>query len=102
MMACPAPSATLLLCCLAAAVGLNSPGERAGRLRRLGLWPLLGSFIHHGAVGRSHIPGPYLPDLSGALVSFWVLFLFVKVWHPRRSVDTAARRCHHSRQSSNH
>ncbi|HVB37490.1 MAG TPA: L-lactate permease [Vicinamibacterales bacterium] len=27
--------------------------------------------------------GPYLPDLSGALVSFWVLFFFVKVWRPR-------------------
>jgi lactate permease len=27
--------------------------------------------------------GPYLPDLSGALVSFWVLFLFVKVWKPK-------------------
>ncbi len=27
--------------------------------------------------------GPYLPDITGALVSFWVLFLFVKVWRPR-------------------
>jgi lactate permease len=27
--------------------------------------------------------GPYLPDLSGALVSFWILFLLVKVWHPK-------------------
>lgn len=27
--------------------------------------------------------GPYLPDLSGAMVSFWVLFFFVKVWRPR-------------------
>jgi lactate permease len=27
--------------------------------------------------------GPYLPDLSGALVSFWVLFVFVKVWRPK-------------------
>jgi lactate permease len=26
--------------------------------------------------------GPYLPDLSGALVSFWVLFVFVKYWKP--------------------
>jgi len=27
--------------------------------------------------------GPYMPDLSGALVSFWVLFFFVKVWKPK-------------------
>jgi len=27
--------------------------------------------------------GPYLPDLSGALVSFWILFLLVKVWRPK-------------------
>jgi lactate permease len=27
--------------------------------------------------------GPYLPDLSGALVSFWVLFFFVKIWQPK-------------------
>jgi lactate permease len=27
--------------------------------------------------------GPYLPDLSGALVSFWTLFLFVKLWRPK-------------------
>jgi lactate permease len=37
----------------------------------LGQWPV------------SHFLGPYLPDLSGALVSFWLLFLFVKVWHPK-------------------
>ena len=27
--------------------------------------------------------GPYLPDLSGALLSFWALFFFVKVWRPK-------------------
>jgi lactate permease len=37
----------------------------------LGQWPV------------SHYLGPYLPDLSGALVSFWVLFFFVKVWKPK-------------------
>src|SRR3979490_1222550 len=37
----------------------------------LGQWPV------------AHFLGPYLPDLSGALVSFWVLFLFVKVWRPK-------------------
>ena len=37
----------------------------------LGQWPV------------SHYLGPYLPDISGALVSFWLLYLFVKVWHPK-------------------
>ncbi len=37
----------------------------------LGQWPV------------SHYLGPYLPDLSGALVSFWILFVFVKFWRPR-------------------
>jgi lactate permease len=27
--------------------------------------------------------GPYLPDITGALVSFWALFIFVKLWQPR-------------------
>jgi lactate permease len=27
--------------------------------------------------------GPYLPDVTGALVSFWVLFVFVKLWRPK-------------------
>src|SRR5579864_5705399 len=31
----------------------------------------------------AHYLGPYLPDLSGALVSFWVLFGFVKLWSPK-------------------
>ena len=26
--------------------------------------------------------GPYLPDITGALVSFWMLFLFTKMWRP--------------------
>ena len=39
----------------------------------LGQWPV------------AHFLGPYLPDLSGALVSFWILFLFVKVWQPRHA-----------------
>jgi lactate permease len=37
----------------------------------LGQWPV------------AHYLGPYLPDLSGALISFWILFLFTKVWHPK-------------------
>lgn len=49
-------------------------------------WPLaiVGSLSY--IVGQwpvAHFLGPYLPDLSGALVSFWVLFLFVKVWRPK-------------------
>lgn len=27
--------------------------------------------------------GPYMPDLSGAVVSFWSIFFFVKVWKPK-------------------
>lgn len=37
----------------------------------LGQWPV------------ARFLGPYLPDLSGALVSFWGLFLLVKLWRPR-------------------
>jgi len=37
----------------------------------LGQWPV------------AHYLGPYLPDLSGALVSFWILFIFVKMWRPK-------------------
>src|SRR5216684_4702673 len=48
-------------------------------------WPLaiVGSLSYiAGQWPIAHYVGPYLPDLSGALVSFWVLFLFVKVWRP--------------------
>jgi lactate permease len=49
-------------------------------------WPLalVGSISY--IIGQwpvAHYLGPYLPDLSGALVSFWVLLLFVKVWRPK-------------------
>jgi lactate permease len=49
-------------------------------------WPLalVGSFSYIiGQWPTAHYLGPYLPDLSGALVSFWVLFFFVKVWRPK-------------------
>src|SRR6266581_3194363 len=49
-------------------------------------WPLaiVGSLSYFlGQWPVAHFLGPYLPDLSGALVSFWVLFLFVKVWRPK-------------------
>src|SRR6202043_1028709 len=49
-------------------------------------WPLaiVGSLSYiAGQWPVAHYLGPYLPDLGGALVSFWVLFLLVKVWHPK-------------------
>jgi lactate permease len=49
-------------------------------------WPLalVGSFSYIlGQWPVSHYLGPYLPDLSGALTSFWILFVFVKVWRPK-------------------
>jgi lactate permease len=49
-------------------------------------WPLalVGSLSYiAGQWPVAHYLGPYLPDLSGALVSFWSLFLFVKVWRPK-------------------
>ena len=49
-------------------------------------WPLaiVGSLSY--VVGQwptSHYLGPYLPDISGALSSFWILYFFVKVWRPK-------------------
>ena len=49
-------------------------------------WPLaiVGSLSYvAGQWPVAHYLGPYLPDLSGALVSFWVLFAFVKIWTPK-------------------
>ena len=49
-------------------------------------WPLaiVGSLSYiAGQWPVARYLGPYIPDLSGALVSFWTLFLFVKVWHPK-------------------
>jgi lactate permease len=49
-------------------------------------WPLaiVGSLSY--IVGQYPIArfwGPYLPDIGGALTSFWILYVFVKVWKPR-------------------
>jgi lactate permease len=59
-------------------------------------WPLaiVGSLSY--IVGQwpvAHYLGPYLPDISGALASFWILFLFVKIWRPKtiREFGGAAR-----------
>jgi lactate permease len=49
-------------------------------------WPLavVGSLSYiAGQWPVAHYLGPYLPDLSGALISFWSLFIFVKIWRPR-------------------
>jgi len=49
-------------------------------------WPLaiVGSLSYiAGQWPVAHFLGPYLPDLSGALASFWILFLFVKMWRPK-------------------
>jgi len=49
-------------------------------------WPLaiVGSLSYiAGQWPVAHYLGPYLPDLSGALASFWILFLFVKIWRPK-------------------
>jgi lactate permease len=49
-------------------------------------WPLaiVGSLSYiAGQWPVAHFWGPYIPDLSGALVSFWVLFFFVKIWRPK-------------------
>src|SRR6266581_220623 len=50
-------------------------------------WPLaiVGSLSYiAGQWPVARYLGPYIPDLSGAMVSFWTLFLFVKVWHPKK------------------
>ena len=50
-------------------------------------WPLaiVGSLSYiAGQWPVARYLGPYLPDLSGAIVSFWILFLFVKVWRPKK------------------
>jgi lactate permease len=49
-------------------------------------WPLaiVGSLSYiAGQWPVARYLGPYLPDLGGALVSFWILFLLVKVWRPK-------------------
>ena len=49
-------------------------------------WPLaiVGSLSYvAGQWPVAHYLGPYLPDLSGAMMSFWILFIFVKIWRPK-------------------
>lgn len=49
-------------------------------------WPLaiVGSLSY--IVGQWPVAvflGPYLPDTTGALASFWILFAFTKIWRPK-------------------
>src|SRR5216684_815926 len=49
-------------------------------------WPLaiVGSLSYiAGQWPVARFFGPYLPDITGALVCFWALFLFTKVWRPK-------------------
>jgi lactate permease len=49
-------------------------------------WPLaiVGSVAYiAGQWPVARYLGPYLPDVTGALVSFWGLFLFTKIWRPK-------------------
>ncbi len=49
-------------------------------------WPLaiVGSLAYIlGQWPVAHYWGPYLPDVAGGLVCFWILYLFVKVWKPK-------------------
>src|SRR5580658_437668 len=58
----------------------------SGRKGVLEAWPLaiVGSLSYvAGQWPVARFLGPYLPDLSGALVSFWILFVFVKMWRPK-------------------
>jgi lactate permease len=58
----------------------------SGRKGAAEAWPLamVGSLSYiAGQWPVAHYLGPYLPDISGALASFWILFLFVKVWRPK-------------------
>jgi lactate permease len=58
----------------------------SGREGMIEAWPLaiVGSLSYvAGQWPVARYLGPYLPDLSGALVSFWILFLLVKVWRPK-------------------
>jgi lactate permease len=58
----------------------------SGRKGMLEAWPLaiVGSLSYiAGQWPVARYFGPYLPDVTGALVSFWVLFIFVKLWRPK-------------------
>ncbi len=58
----------------------------AGRKGLRGGWPLavVGSFSYIlGQWPVAHFMGPWLPDITGAIVSFVCLLLLLKVWRPK-------------------
>jgi lactate permease len=57
----------------------------SGREGMIEAWPLavVGSLSYiAGQWPVARYLGPYLPDITGALASFWLLFLFTKIWRP--------------------
>ena len=57
-------------------------------------WPLaiVGSFGYiAGQFPVAEFVGPYLPDITGAIVSFVVLLLFLRVWRPRNILGFGGR-----------
>src|ERR1700688_676109 len=59
----------------------------SGREGMIEAWPLaiVGSLSYiAGQWPVARYLGPYIPDLTGAMVSFWTLFLFVRVWRPKK------------------
>src|SRR5262249_26099750 len=57
----------------------------SGREGMLEAWPLaiVGSLSYiAGQWPVALFLGPYLPDITGALVSFWALFAVTKIWRP--------------------
>ena len=58
----------------------------SGRKGLAEAWPLaiVGSLSYvAGQWPVAHYLGPYLPDISGSLASFWIVFVFVKIWRPK-------------------
>src|SRR2546421_1014718 len=58
----------------------------SGREGLIEAWPLaiVGSLSYiAGQWPVAVFLGPYLPDITGAMASFWMLFAFTKVWRPK-------------------
>jgi len=56
-------------------------------------WPvaLIGGLSYvAGQFPVSNYLGPYLPDIAGSLISFFVLMLFLRVWRPKRIITFGA------------
>ncbi|GAB6948149.1 L-lactate permease [Vulcanisaeta sp. JCM 16161] len=64
-------------------------------------WPvaLIGGLGYvAGQFPVSNYLGPYLPDIAGSLVSFFILMVFLKVWRPRRIVTFGTQAANSSGQ----